>query len=276
LLGSLITASQVAGAARWTWWLPGWLDRALPHLHVEGDPARLTSVGTPRQPQPGDDRPAAGRIALLTGVLVGWVVGVAAAGQTSPSVGAAVALAAAAGGVLAVLPRSTRGADGPLWLRLAVLLLSALVSLAAAMLVSGLTPATDRNPVLQSGAALLVPLTLAALTPLRRLALPIALGATAMVISMLSGEGPNLPAVVLPVLAAALVTRLVGALGRALRQGGDRDRNRDRAGGPDPASDQDRAGEPGRDREPDRTSDRAPGEPQPTPPGPAPVGSAHS
>jgi len=33
---------------RANWWLPGWLDRSLPRLHVE--PAELTSTGRPRQP----------------------------------------------------------------------------------------------------------------------------------------------------------------------------------------------------------------------------------
>ncbi|MGH3197650.1 MAG: hypothetical protein ACRDNT_17325, partial [Streptosporangiaceae bacterium] len=33
---------------RANWWLPAWLDRALPRLHVE--PAELTSAGPLRQP----------------------------------------------------------------------------------------------------------------------------------------------------------------------------------------------------------------------------------
>jgi RND superfamily putative drug exporter len=33
---------------RANWWLPGWLDRALPRLHVE--PAELTPAGLPHQP----------------------------------------------------------------------------------------------------------------------------------------------------------------------------------------------------------------------------------
>ena len=33
------------------WWLPGWLDRLLPHLHVEGHPARPVALPSPRQHQ---------------------------------------------------------------------------------------------------------------------------------------------------------------------------------------------------------------------------------
>jgi RND superfamily putative drug exporter len=41
-------------AGRWNWWLPAWLDRALPHLNVEGSgddegeaAPRLTPQDTP-------------------------------------------------------------------------------------------------------------------------------------------------------------------------------------------------------------------------------------
>ena len=42
----ILVPSLMVLAAKWTWWLPGWLDRALPELHIEGDPAQLESVGT--------------------------------------------------------------------------------------------------------------------------------------------------------------------------------------------------------------------------------------
>ena len=69
----ILVPSLMVLAARWTWWLPGWLDRALPQLHVEGDPAQLDSVGTVRAPQPADQRTATGALALFVGVLVAWV-----------------------------------------------------------------------------------------------------------------------------------------------------------------------------------------------------------
>ena len=73
----ILVPSLMVLAAKWTWWLPGWLDRALPQLHIEGDPAQLESVGTVRTPQPSDQRPATGALALIGGVLVAWVLGTA-------------------------------------------------------------------------------------------------------------------------------------------------------------------------------------------------------
>ncbi len=73
----ILVPSLMVLAAKWTWWLPGWLDRALPQLHIEGDPAQLESVGTVRTPQPSDQRPATGALALIIGVLVAWVLGTA-------------------------------------------------------------------------------------------------------------------------------------------------------------------------------------------------------
>ena len=41
----ILVPSLMVLAAKWTWWLPGWLDRALPQLHIEGDPAQLRERG---------------------------------------------------------------------------------------------------------------------------------------------------------------------------------------------------------------------------------------
>jgi RND superfamily putative drug exporter len=39
-----------------TWWLPGWLDRLLPHINIEGTDARGARAGTPPPPSPERDR----------------------------------------------------------------------------------------------------------------------------------------------------------------------------------------------------------------------------
>ncbi len=220
----ILVPSLMVLAARWTWWMPSWLDRALPHLNVEGDPAQLETVGAPRAVQPADARPGAGPLALVGGALAGWVAGAAAATTGSPTTGAAIALAAASGAALAHLPRSTRGADGLLWVRLVMMLAGAIGSAALYLLVGGLTPATDQDALLQSGVALLVPLAVVALTPLRRFAIPLGMGILAMVAAMAAGGGPALEVVAVPALTAAVVTRLAGQIGRAIRPG-------DRAGG---------------------------------------------
>jgi RND superfamily putative drug exporter len=229
----ILVPSLMVLAARWTWWLPAWLDRALPHLHVEGDPAQLETVGGPRPVQPADARPGAGPLALVGGALAGWVVGALVATAGAPTIGAAIALAAASGAALAYLPRSTRGADGLLWVRLVMMAAGAIGSAALYLLVGGLTPATEQNALLQSGVALLVPLALVALTPLRRFSIPLGMGILAMVAAMAAGDGLTLDVVALPALTAALVTRLAGLIGRAI-QPGDRPERVD--GVPDPTT----------------------------------------
>ncbi|HSO03900.1 MAG TPA: MMPL family transporter, partial [Candidatus Limnocylindrales bacterium] len=214
----ILVPSLMVLAARWTWWLPGWLDRALPQLHIEGDPAQLESVGTLRTPLPSDQRPATGALALIGGVLVAWVLGTAMTSQPAAAPGAALALAAAGGGALAHLPRATRGSGGTLLVRLVLLLAGAGVSAAMFSLVGGLTPATRSNTAVQAAVAILVPALLTALTPLRRGAIPVMLGSV-VTVSALSASAASVTDVLATALVAAAVTRALGALGRALGRG---------------------------------------------------------
>ncbi len=214
----ILVPSLMVLAARWTWWLPGWLDRALPQLHVEGDPAQLDSVGTVRPPQPSDTRPGTGALALIGGVLVAWVLGTAMIPGPAAAPGVALALAAAGGAALAYLPRATRGAGGGLLLRLVMLLAGAAIGAAVFSLIGGLTPATRSNTAVQAAVAILVPALLTALTPLRRAAIPVLLG-TVVAVSALGGGASSVPDVILTALIAATVTRLLGALGRVVGAG---------------------------------------------------------
>ena len=214
----VLVPSLMVLAARWTWWLPRWLDRALPQLHIEGDPAQLESVGAVRTQQPSDLRPATGALALIGGVLLAWVLGTAMVARPAAAPGAALALAAAGGGALAYLPRATRGAGGTLLVRLVLLLAGAAISAAMFSLVGGLTPATRSNTAVQAAVAILVPALLAALTPLRRGAIPTLLGSV-VTVSALSGSASSVPDVLLTTLIAAAATRVLGALGRAMGRG---------------------------------------------------------
>jgi hypothetical protein len=48
-------AMQLMG--RWNWWLPGWLDRILPHIGLEGPvPSAHGTVQLPAQGRAGDSR----------------------------------------------------------------------------------------------------------------------------------------------------------------------------------------------------------------------------
>jgi RND superfamily putative drug exporter len=214
----ILVPSLMVLAAKWTWWLPGWLDRALPQLHIEGDPAQLASVGTVRTPQPSDQRPASGALALIVGVLVAWVLGTAMIARPAAAPGAALALAAAGGGALAYLPRATRGSGGTLLVRLVLLLAGAAISAAAFSLVGGLTPATRSNTAMQAAVAILVPALLTTLTPLRRGAIPVLLGSV-VAVSALSGAASSVPDVILTAVIAAAATRMLGALGRVIGRG---------------------------------------------------------
>ncbi len=212
----ILVPSLMVLAAKWTWWLPGWLDRALPQLHVEGDPAQLDSVGTVRAPQPADQRTGTGAVALFVGVLVAWIVGTALIERPAVAPGVALAVAAAGGAAMAYLPRATRGGGGTLGVRLLLLLTGAAMSAAAFSLVGGLTPATRSNTAVQAAVALLVPALLAAVTPLRRGAIPLLLGSIVAVSAMSFGGAAAVPDVILTALLAAVVTRLAGAFGRLL------------------------------------------------------------
>ncbi len=216
----ILVPSLMVLAAKWTWWLPGWLDRTMPQLHVEGDPAQLESVGTVRTPESSDTRPATGALALIGGVLAAWVLGTAMISQPAAAPGVALALAAAGGGALAYLPRATRGGGGTLLVRLVLLLAGAAMSAAVFSLIGGLTPATRSNTAFQAAVAVLVPALLTALTPLRRAAIPVLLGAV-VAVTALSGAAAasSVTGVILTALIAAAVTRLLGALGRVVGSG---------------------------------------------------------
>ena len=216
----ILVPSLMVLAAKWTWWLPGWLDRALPQLHVEGDPAQLDSVGTVRAPEPSDQRPATGALALIAGALLAWVLGTAMVVAPATTPGFALALAAAGGAALAYLPRATRGAGGTLLVRLVLLLAGAALSAATFSLIGGVTPATRSNIAVQAAVAILVPALLTALTPLRRGAIPLLLGSV-VAVSALSAGASSVPDVIVTAFMAAAVTRLLGALGRALGRGMD-------------------------------------------------------
>ena len=211
----VLVPSLMVLAAKWTWWLPGWLDRTLPQLHIEGDPAQLESVGTVRTPQQSDTRPATGALALIVGVLVAWVLGTAMVQQPGAAPGVALALAAAGGAALAYLPRATRGGGGTLLVRLVLLLAGAAISVATFSLIGGLTPATRSNTAMQAALAILVPALLSALTPLRRAPIPLLLGSL-VAVSALSGTATSVADVILTALIASAVTRMAGAVGRAL------------------------------------------------------------
>ena len=53
------------------WWLPGWLDRVLPHLHVEGSPDHLEQLERARAEHPEEGEGQAGTASRPDAVPVG-------------------------------------------------------------------------------------------------------------------------------------------------------------------------------------------------------------
>ena len=228
----VLVPSLMVLAARWTWWLPRWLDRALPQLEIEGDPAALTTVHAPRVERPEDALPGAGRPSLVAGLVAGWLTGAVTVRPATPMAGAAVAVATLAGAGLAYLPRRTPGSGGALATRLVLLVLGALTSWGVFALVGGLTPGTRGQVPAQVGAAILVPVVVVAVSPVRRFGLPVLLGVLTMTLALGAVLIEPFLVVLVAALTSAFVTRLGAALGRALGIG--RTRALDRLPGVDP------------------------------------------
>jgi RND superfamily putative drug exporter len=222
LVRCVLVPALMVLAASVTWWLPRWLDRILPHLHVEGDPTALDGVSQPRQTTPSDSRPGAGWLAVTVGVLFGWWQGSSIGSEASatPLVGLPVAIGAAGGALLVWLPRATaRGGALPAT-RFASLLAGAAMAVLAYTLVGAVTPATERNPALQAGACVLLPLMAIAATALRRVAIPMALGvvgmASALVVCAPTPATLGVPVLVacVPAAMAMAATLVAAAIGR--------------------------------------------------------------
>lgn len=178
----LLVPALMVLAAKWTWWLPRWLDRAIPHLHVEGDPAALHSIHLPPPPRRGDPgRATVGALPLCIGIGAGWLVGASIAPQASPL---ALAGAAALGGVGAWWPRALPGAGPAMPVRIAALLVGILSGAIGAGLLAAAVPAVQQRPWQLAAAAIVPSLLLAALPGLRRYALPVLSGALALAVAI--------------------------------------------------------------------------------------------
>ncbi|MGV1005215.1 MAG: MMPL family transporter [Candidatus Nanopelagicales bacterium] len=210
-------------AARWTWWLPSWLDRLLPHLHVEGDPAALDGESAPREPQPADRHPAGSSWIALAGLVSAWMVGIQFVDAEHAAAVLAVAIAAWGGVLSAWLPRATRGAGQLLLTRTLAYLLGTLLAVASYLVVGAAQPPVDRNAAWQVGSAVLVPLLLVSATRLRRVALPVAAGAVSAAAALSSYTpvpstmGVVMPLVALPALVGVGVVWLLVSLRSVVR-----------------------------------------------------------
>jgi RND superfamily putative drug exporter len=51
LVRMVLVPATMSLVGRANWWLPGWLDRILPHLDLEGAPAEPTDVTVEPEPE---------------------------------------------------------------------------------------------------------------------------------------------------------------------------------------------------------------------------------
>lgn len=211
----LVPAIMVLAAKR-TFWLPRWLDRLMPQLHVEGDPVALQSIHRPPVEPVGDpSRPTVGLLAVVTGVAVAWFVGtrVLPGDDGTAAAGIAIAVSAVAGAVAAWLPRGLPGAGRHAGARLLMLPTGVAVTAVAFALLQFALPSTDTVAGQLAGLALLATAAAALLPGIRRYGLVLLAGGAAMAVTVgIGAEAPDPGALVLPAVLPAAVAFLVARL----------------------------------------------------------------
>ena len=108
----LLVPAIMVLAAKGTWWLPGWLDRLLPQLHVEGDPNALEDIASDDKTRDFGRRPVVlHRPILVVGTALGVVIAWALVTRLPAlpfDARTSIAMSAVLGGVLVLLPRFRR------------------------------------------------------------------------------------------------------------------------------------------------------------------------
>ncbi len=214
----LLVPAIMVLAAKGTWWLPGWLDRLLPHLHVEGDPAALSDAATAGGTKDTSKRPAVlHRPALVVGTILGafiaWIVVPRLPGLPIDST-TAIALSAVLAGVAILLPGGADGARIGRPIRALGYAIGVLLGLVVLGLLSlFIPPVAADNGAITSWSIVLVGL-LAVLVVGRTLALPTLLGAisTAIAVGLLSGAAPDSLTIILVTLLPAMTTFMVASI----------------------------------------------------------------
>ncbi len=207
----LLVPAIMVLAQKGTWWLPGWLDRLLPALHVEGDPRALDAAAANQStPKPGRTplawyRPAA-VLGAFVGVVASWVL-VSRLPSVPDNLNPAVATSAVLGAVLALLPFTLN--RGNRWLRAFAFALGAGLALLVASVITALTPVGQLGNTPITAWAMVGSSLIAVVAVGRSVALPMVLGSVAMALAQMlddtGGVGTLVAAGVIP----ALVTMLV-------------------------------------------------------------------
>lgn len=226
----LLVPSLMILSARWTWWLPGWLDRALPQLHVEGDPAQLESINEPAMPaRPASvaeaTRPATAILPVLLGVAVAWFLGsrMIASGPRLAYADVAVVISAVVGGLVVWLPIGVPGAGRSPGARIVCLLTGVVTVTLGYELFRAFIPYTEQNPGQLAAWALVLVAVVATATRARRYGLAVILGGVVMAVTtaVMGGANPAtttlLQVALVPALLAGLLALVFARLGVVFR-----------------------------------------------------------
>ncbi|MEI8081217.1 MAG: MMPL family transporter, partial [Actinomycetes bacterium] len=218
----LLVPAIMVLAAKGTWWLPGWLDRLLPHLHVEGDPTAIDQIaGAPvslrRSSRPlVVYRPAPVAGAAL-GVLLAWLL-VSKLSIMPSDARTAVATAAVLAAIAVLLPAGFGGGRGTLGVRTVGYLLGVLLALAVTGLLSVVVPPVQADNGAVTSWAIVITALLAVIVVSRAIALPLALGAVSVAVGLglMSASNPTsmvlLAVTVLPALITVAVTWMISTI----------------------------------------------------------------
>jgi hypothetical protein len=222
LVRCVLVPSIMVLAAKRTFWLPGWLDRLLPQINVEGDPNTLESIHQPAAlPSRDPMRPSVGVLAVVGAVLVAWFVGTRATGADSAGAAGdiAVAVAAVAGAMAAWLPWGLVGAGRNLGARAIVLLGGGAVTGLVYAVARALLPPADVSVGYLAGVSLLLCAAFGLLPGIRRYGFVLLLGGAAMAVTIgvspaNTDPGALAVAAMLPALIALLVALMLDSVRR--------------------------------------------------------------
>lgn len=211
----LLVPAIMVLAAKGTWWLPDWLDRLLPQVHVEGDPAALEEMSLADRPKSDSGpvimhRPVAA-VAAVAGVIVGWFL-ISRIPWLPSGSNMAIALSAVLGAVVFLLPTSD-GHPQRTFTRGLAYTIGVIVGIVTSGLLAAIVPPVGADSgAITTGAILLAGL-IVVLVFSRRLALPIMLGAIAVAITIgLMGSSPAIMVLLTTCLAPAALTMTVAAI----------------------------------------------------------------
>lgn len=214
----LLVPAIMVLAAKGTWWLPAWLDRLLPQLHVEGDPNALESIASDDRDRSFARRPVALQRPV---VVVGTAVGVALAWFLVSRLPALpfdartpIAMAAVLGGVTVLLPPALSGGTSSRPFRAFGYFLGVILAMLVIGVLAIVVPPVPADNGAVTAWAIVIAALLAVLVIGRSLALPMLLGAIATAISMalMASYEPDSLTLMIITLLPAMVTMMVASV----------------------------------------------------------------